>query len=136
LLLLLLLLRFGLILDDQRVNCPFYFKIGACRHGDRCSRVHNKPILSQTLIIPNMYQSLALQMAGVSEVTEPEVQQHFDDFYEDVYEELSNFGELEELHVCDNLGDHLIGNVYAQYTDELECKKAVESLNGRFYAGM
>ena len=21
-------------------DCPFYFKIGACRHGDRCSRQH------------------------------------------------------------------------------------------------
>jgi hypothetical protein len=25
-----------------RVNCPFYFKMGACRHGDRCSRAHNR----------------------------------------------------------------------------------------------
>lgn len=30
-----------------RVNCSFYFKIGACRHGDRCSRLHNKPTFSQ-----------------------------------------------------------------------------------------
>lgn len=31
----------------HRVNCSFYFKIGACRHGDRCSRLHNKPTFSQ-----------------------------------------------------------------------------------------
>ncbi len=31
----------------SRVNCSFYFKIGACRHGDRCSRIHNKPTFSQ-----------------------------------------------------------------------------------------
>lgn len=31
----------------RRVNCSFYFKIGACRHGDRCSRLHNKPTFSQ-----------------------------------------------------------------------------------------
>ena len=24
--------------EEDKVNCPFYFKIGACRHGDRCSR--------------------------------------------------------------------------------------------------
>jgi len=30
-----------------RVNCSFYFKIGACRHGDKCSRLHNKPTFSQ-----------------------------------------------------------------------------------------
>lgn len=33
-----------------RVNCSFYFKIGACRHGDRCSRIHNKPTFSQVKI--------------------------------------------------------------------------------------
>lgn len=24
--------------EQDRVNCSFYLKIGACRHGDRCSR--------------------------------------------------------------------------------------------------
>jgi len=30
----------------SRVNCPFYFKIGACRHGDTCTRIHNRPVIS------------------------------------------------------------------------------------------
>lgn len=38
-----------------RVNCPFYFKIGACRHGDRCTRKHNRPTFSQTILIKRMY---------------------------------------------------------------------------------
>ena len=38
----------------SQVNCPFYLKMGACRHGDRCSRIHNRPILSQTLLLQNM----------------------------------------------------------------------------------
>ena len=29
----------------------------ACRHGDRCSRLHNKPTISQTLMAANMYQN-------------------------------------------------------------------------------
>ena len=32
----------------------------ACRHGDRCSRLHNKPTISQTLLLQNMYQNPAL----------------------------------------------------------------------------
>ena len=36
-----------LIFHLFRVNCSFYFKIGACRHGERCSRLHNKPTFSQ-----------------------------------------------------------------------------------------
>ena len=41
--------------EKDKVNCSFYFKIGACRHGDRCSRIHNKPTFSQTLVIQNLY---------------------------------------------------------------------------------
>jgi splicing factor U2AF subunit len=40
--------------EKDRVNCPFYFKIGACRHGDRCSRMHNRPTISQTMLLKNM----------------------------------------------------------------------------------
>ncbi|KNA03475.1 hypothetical protein SOVF_208840 [Spinacia oleracea] len=34
----------GSIFDTEKlkVNCPSYFKIGACRHGDQCSRLHTK----------------------------------------------------------------------------------------------
>jgi len=47
------------ICDVYRVNCSFYFKIGACRHGDRCSRIHNKPTFSQ-VSVQFMYSSLSL----------------------------------------------------------------------------
>lgn len=49
--------------------------------------------------------------------------------------ELSKFGHLLELHVCDNVGDHLIGNVYARYEWESEAQAAVDNLNNRWYAG-
>ena len=50
-------------------------------------------------------------------MTEEEVQADFDDFFEDVFLELSEkYGELEEMHICDNLGDHLIGNVGAPFS--------------------
>ena len=41
--------------EKDKVNCSFYFKIGACRHGDRCSRIHNKPTFSQTIVLNNLY---------------------------------------------------------------------------------
>ena len=105
--------RFGT--EKDRVNCPFYIKIGcalcflcwlcastfhastgalssrcsyyilhttsfalrphvhkrlgstqlvhtcrACRHGDRCSRHHNKPHLSSTILMPNLYMNPSL----------------------------------------------------------------------------
>ena len=41
----------------SQVNCPFFYKIGACRHGDRCSRQHHKPPFSQTILVQNLYQN-------------------------------------------------------------------------------
>ena len=52
--------------EEDKVNCPFYFKIGACRHGDRCSRQHHKPPFSQTMIVQHMYQNPASQIAAAA----------------------------------------------------------------------
>eukprot|EP00826_Nyctotherus_ovalis_P001471 TRINITY_DN10232_c0_g1_i1.p1 TRINITY_DN10232_c0_g1~~TRINITY_DN10232_c0_g1_i1.p1 ORF type:complete len:157 (-),score=31.79 TRINITY_DN10232_c0_g1_i1:426-896(-) len=60
---------------------------------------------------------------------------HFEDFYEEVFTELCQYGELEELHVSDNVGEHLMGNVYAKYHREKDAETALAALNGRFYAG-
>lgn len=50
--------------EEDKVNCPFYFKIGACRHGDRCSRQHNKPPFSQTILLKHMYKNPASATVG------------------------------------------------------------------------
>lgn len=68
-------------------------------------------------------------------LTESQLQAQFDDFFEDFFCELSNYGHLAEMHVCDNVGEHLIGNVYARYEFEDEAQNAVDSLNNRWYAG-
>jgi splicing factor U2AF subunit len=31
---------------------------------------------------------------------------------------MSQFGEIEDMIVVDNLGDHIVGNVYVKYRDE------------------
>ncbi|CAG8602449.1 1152_t:CDS:2 [Ambispora gerdemannii] len=119
--------------EKDKVNCSFYFKIGACRHGDRCSRKHVKPTFSQTILCSNIYQNPAHDTNCT--MTEDEIQSHFDDFYEDFFTELCKYGEVEEMHVCDNVGDHLIGNVYARFRYEEDAQRAVDNLNQRFYAG-
>ena len=134
-------------------QCPFYFKIGACRHGDRCSRAHNKPSISPTVLLHNLWRSpaaeAAAQAAAVAAETglpppppkplthdeERRAQEDFEDFYEDVFEELAQHGELEALHVCDNVADHLAGSVYAQFADEDDAAAAMEALQRRFYDG-
>ncbi len=60
---------------------------------------------------------------------------HFEDFFEEVFVELMKYGEVEELNVCDNIGEHIVGNVYVKYYNEEDAEKAFSALNGRYYAG-
>ncbi|CEP00477.1 RNA recognition motif containing protein [Plasmodiophora brassicae] len=125
--------------EEDKVNCPFYFKIGACRHGNRCSRMHVRPNFSQTVLIPHLYNpphgNLVTGPSGLSEVGSPEDQQFYFDFTDDLLDELNKFGRVEELHVCQNLGDHMFGNVYVKFRDEEEAERALAGVIGRCYAG-
>jgi splicing factor U2AF subunit len=69
--------------EKDRVNCPFYHKIGACRHGDRCARMHTRPAASQTLLLPHLYQNPALTAPigadGLPEPVDPAiVMEHYE----------------------------------------------------------
>ena len=129
--------------EKDKVNCSFYFKIGACRHGEGCSRLHNKPTFSQTILMQNLYQNPATRtqnpdgtLQTFSLMSEEEQQEYYDTFFEDVFIELEEkYGEIEELNVCDNLGDHLIGNVYVKFRKEEDAEKVVLSLNNRWFNG-
>lgn len=125
--------------EEDKVNCPFYFKMGACRHGDSCTRQHHKPPFSQTIIIPHMWNNplFAVQAAGgdVVAADDDDVQDGFDEFYEEIYDELKNHGKIDEIHVVENLGEHMSGNVYVKFEDEEDAEKALKNLHGRYYAG-
>ena len=47
----------------------------------------------------------------------------------------SNFGEIEDIVVCDNIGDHLIGNVYVKFVYDDDAKACKDGLTGRYYGG-
>lgn len=94
------------VLTCLQVNCSFYYKIGACRHGDRCSRKHVKPSYSQTILLPNMYQNPAFDPKN--KMNPSQLQNHFDAFYEDFWCEMCKYGELEEVVVCDNNNDRTL----------------------------
>jgi len=150
--------------EEDKVNCPFYFKIGACRHSDRCSRLHHKPAFSPTILIKHLYRhplrQAEMEQAALAKgatdggsgsgsgsgmrgggrdpaaLIDPEqAQEDFFCFFEDLYVELSKFGRIDALHVCDNLGDHMIGHVYCKFRDEEEASDALQVMNGRYYDG-
>ena len=115
--------------EQDKVNCSFYFKIGACRHGDRCSKIHNKPTFSQTIVLRNLYinpQNNAKSADGshLAHVTDEEMQEHYDNFFEDCFVEIEEkYGEIEEMNVLDNVADHLVGNVYIKFRKEANAEK-------------
>jgi splicing factor U2AF subunit len=72
-------------------------------------------------------------MGAISNV---EVQEHYDEFFEEVFTELEEkYGAIEEMNVCDNLGDHLVGNVYVKFHKEEDAEKAVNACNNRWFNG-
>ena len=127
--------------EQDKVNCSFYFKIGACRHGDRCTKIHNIPTFSQTIMLRNLYinpQNTAQSADGshLAHVTKEEMQEHYDNFFEDCFIEIEEkYGRIEEMNVLDNLAEHLVGNVYVKFRREEDAEKAVKALNNRWFGG-
>ena len=73
--------------------------------------------------------------AGPATVDQKQATEDFLCFYEDLFLELSKFGRVDELHVCDNLGDHMIGHVYCKFFSEEDASDALQVMNGRLYDG-
>ena len=70
--------------------------------------------------MPNAFQNPG--HSATCKLTKEELQKHFDEFYEDFFVELAKYGEVEEMNVCDNVGDHLNGsNLYLYEMEILTC---------------
>lgn len=126
--------------EEDRVNCPMYTKVGSCKNGDQCNRQHCRPTMSQTLLLSHMYPNTPEALAIANDEPWDEdmydrAQAHFEAFYTEVYLELANFGEIEDVVVVDNVGDHMIGNLYVKYYHEESAERALTQLSGRFYSG-
>lgn len=128
--------------EKDKVNCPFYVKIGACRHGDRCSRFHNKPVFSQTILLQNLYQSpdqicaaALAQGLPTPQIPEEDRVHHLDDFYYDILDEMSKHGGVDNIYICENLSEHLSGNTYVKFSDEEAARTALNAVQSRWYAG-
>ncbi|VAI22832.1 unnamed protein product [Triticum turgidum subsp. durum] len=120
--------------EQDKAHCPFYLKTAACRFGVRCSRVHFYPDKSCT---KNMYNGpgLVLEQDEGLEFTDEEIEQSYEEFYEDVHTEFLKFGELVNFKVCRNGSFHLRGNAYVHYKALDSALLAYNSMNGRYFAG-
>ncbi|CAN1850082.1 Zinc finger CCCH domain-containing protein 5 [Linum perenne] len=123
--------------EQDKAHCPFHLKTGACRFGQRCSRVHFYPDKACTLLIKNMYNGpgLAWEQDEGLEYTDEEVERSYEEFYEDVHTEFLKYGEIVNFKVCRNSSFHLRGNVYVHYKSLDSAVLAYQSFNGRYFAG-
>ena len=71
----------------------------------------------------------------VSKEDKFEREEEFFDFYEEMYIEASKFGEVEEVVVCDNIGDHMVGHVYLRFADEEDAADCLTDFKERYFDG-
>ncbi|ETO19575.1 U2 snrnp auxiliary factor, small subunit [Reticulomyxa filosa] len=125
--------------ENEKITCTFYLKVGVCRNGNNCRRLHLKPEISKTLLLRHFYVPPCGGEAS-------DASEHYEHFYEDVLNELSKFGEVEKFVVCDNAAFHMVmystkqknqkfGNVFVKFATERQAEKALFNLHGRYYAG-
>eukprot|EP00899_Mesostigma_viride_P029404 jgi/Mesvir1/9649/Mv12140-RA.1 len=127
--------------------CQFYAKTGACRFGARCQRRHPPPSPHTILVLPGMYSSRLLEQraaeaagAGsgpllVDGTLLRELQQEYEEFFEDVHDEMCKFGRVVNFKVCSNTAAHLHGNLYVEFASLSSAVDAKEALDGRYYGG-
>ncbi|OBA19959.1 hypothetical protein METBIDRAFT_45091 [Metschnikowia bicuspidata var. bicuspidata NRRL YB-4993] len=119
----------------DRSVCSFYQKIGACRHGEKCSRKHIRPSESKTVLLANIYQNPKVSTNENETMNDKQMIEAFDHFYSDVFKKLATVGEVERIVVCENENFHLSGNVYVRFTTAQAANDAVMLLNQEWYAG-
>lgn len=120
---------------EDKIICTFYTKIGACRHGEKCSRKHVKPSSSDTILLPNLYQNPKLNKNDGEELNPKQLQEYFDHFYKDIFLRFAQFGEVHSMVVCENDNNHLNGNVYVKYMTKGAAYDSVMLLNQEWFGG-
>jgi splicing factor U2AF subunit len=125
--------------------CPFFSKMGSCRHGERCTKKHTSPISATTVLLPMTYPNPKIVPLQTTDRNGEQVtidydakwlKKHVNDFYEDVFLTLMEYGRINQMKVLDNLCEHLLGNVYISFESESAALSAVEGLRGKMYNGI
>jgi len=116
--------------ESDPINCSFFLRVGACRHGSCCPKKHAFPTFGNTLMIHHYWIPPKKLYSR-----ERELKKHYDRFCEDLLEEFLKYGNVMDFQALKNIGDHNIGNTFIKYADEDEAAEALKHINGRFYAG-
>lgn len=64
-----------------------------------------------------------------------EVISNLEQWYAEVFLEICKFGEILEMHILDNIGDHLLGNVFVKFVTEKDAENVMQNISRRRYRG-
>ncbi|RNF21907.1 U2 splicing auxiliary factor [Trypanosoma conorhini] len=117
-------------------RCIFFSKMGACRHGDHCTKVHVRPTASPTVLFPMMYPNpMAIEHIQDRQwdfqFDRKYLKRHFKRFYKETWRIFMELGRIAELRVVSNLGDHLLGNVYIRFEDPADASHIARELKAK-----
>ena len=121
-------------------RCNFFSKMGACRHADNCTKLHYRPTSCRVVLFPLMYPN---PQAAHTYIRDKEwefttfekkyLDMHFEKFYKDVWRTFMEFGRINAIHVCGNMCDHLLGNVYIQFEESRAAERVCKELHARSF---
>ncbi|CCW69765.1 unnamed protein product [Phytomonas sp. Hart1] len=120
-------------------RCLFFSKMGACRHGDNCTKLHIRPSTSPTVLFPMMYPIPFAALDGhiedrqwsFTQFDKKYLKKHFEHFYKGVWRTFMEYGRIAELRVVSNLNDHLLGNMYVRFDDAAAASRVVKELRDK-----
>ncbi|CAH6722289.1 putative splicing factor U2AF 23 kDa subunit [[Candida] jaroonii] len=116
----------------DKSTCQFYTKIGACRHGEKCSRKHIKPTRSRTILLPNLYQNPKLNK-NEQDLNPIQITEVFENFYKDILIRFAKIDEVITIVICENENNHLNGNVYVKFKTVDGAIRAINELNNEWF---
>lgn len=147
--------RSGIVINSFGTeSCPFWDKVGACRHGHRCSKYHHKPKRSKTIVFWKIFRNPIRTVFLKSddrdknkdshgefvkkeiEIDESRLQREATRLYQDLFVEFAlKYGEIESIVICGNYNPHVGGNVLVQFKDERSALQCFRDCNDRWYNG-
>ncbi|XP_053958074.1 U2 small nuclear ribonucleoprotein auxiliary factor 35 kDa subunit-related protein 1 isoform X1 [Anastrepha ludens] len=124
--------------------CILYERTNCCRYGAPCVNNHRRPLLSNIIVVRHFFMHPLLEVEqhkeyanadGSLELSEQDLREAYEDFFEDVLPELEEFGYILNFRAVRNVLRHMRGHVFVEYVDERSALKAFIKLQRRYYAG-
>lgn len=104
-------------------ECQFFYKVGSCRHGPKCVRMHVLPTSSKVI----MLASLSLNEKS------PAGAKGIERIIQDVFVEIASIAPIKEILIAANESPHLKGAMYISFASEKEAETVMNNINTRWF---